>query len=92
MTAPQCLTLREAGARLAVSVKTIRRLIDRGELDATRIGGQLRVFEGSIARLIERGRVSPIGDAAPAPAACAGRAGVAREAMRAALDADRRPA
>lgn len=81
-----------AARRLAVSTKTVRRLVERGELDATRIGGQLRIFEDSIAELIERGRVPPIGDAAPAPAACAGRPGVARTAMRAALDGDRRPA
>jgi len=84
----------EAAARLAVSPKTVRRLVDRGELDATKVGGQLRVFEDSIADLIERNRVSPAGGppAREPSAARAGRAGVARTAMRAALDADRSPA
>ena len=40
---PQLLSLKEAAARLDVSVPTVRRLASKGVLQAVKIGGQLRI-------------------------------------------------
>lgn len=88
----QYLTLREAADRLAVSVKTIRRLIDRGELPAVRIGGSLRIEEAGLLAYLDRNRVRPMRVPGAPPAWASGRRGVARAAMREhARDGDRGP-
>jgi excisionase family DNA binding protein len=61
------LTLEEAGVRLSVSARTVRRLIEAGELAPVRIGRSLRVSADSIRAYVDRsipvshnpGRVGP---------------------------------
>lgn len=48
------LTRRQAAAMLGVSVDTLARLIDRGELRAARIGRSVRVSEADVAAFAER--------------------------------------
>ncbi len=48
------LTLKEAGARLAVSAETIRARIVAGELRAVRIGGRYRIDLRELEAFIER--------------------------------------
>jgi len=48
------LTPREAAARLIVSLSTVRREIDRGELRARRVGRQLRIDPADFCRYLER--------------------------------------
>lgn len=54
------LTVGEAAERLAVSNKTIRRLIERGELDAIQLPlrGGLRVSEQALRDFVERNEVA----------------------------------
>jgi excisionase family DNA binding protein len=54
---PSLLTLREVSGTLRVSTKTVRRMIDRRELRAFRVGGQLRVERDSLIQLLTRGEV-----------------------------------
>jgi excisionase family DNA binding protein len=51
------LTVSEAAARLQVSVKTIRRLIDRGDLPALRIGHLIRIPEESFESFLEARKI-----------------------------------
>jgi len=48
------LTIANVAALLQVSTKTVRRLIDRGELDVIRIGRAIRIQPGALAFLIGR--------------------------------------
>jgi excisionase family DNA binding protein len=48
------LTIANVAALLQVSAKTVRRLIDRGELDAIRIGRSIRIQPTALALLIGR--------------------------------------
>lgn len=54
----QLLTVAEVAARAAVSAKTVRREIDRGELLATKIGRCLRIPEEAFGAWIADGRVA----------------------------------
>jgi excisionase family DNA binding protein len=45
-------TLTEAAEMLKVSVDTIRRMIKRGELDAVKVGGQLRIKAASLQKYL----------------------------------------
>jgi len=54
---PSLLTLREVSMTLRVSEKTVRRMIDRRELRAFRVGGQLRVERDSLVHLLRTGEV-----------------------------------
>ena len=49
---PRLLTLSQAGEQLSVSVRTIRRLIDGGELATHRIGRAVRISADDLARFI----------------------------------------
>jgi excisionase family DNA binding protein len=49
-----CWTIDALATRWAVSTRTVRRLIERGELRATRIGGQLRISPETVERFEER--------------------------------------
>lgn len=49
------LTTADVAALLQVSTKTVRRLIDRGELGAIRIGRNVRITPAILRALIERG-------------------------------------
>ena len=48
------LTLQDVADFLQVSTRTVRRLVDRGELAAFRIGRSIRVRPEDLRRLIER--------------------------------------
>lgn len=55
--APQLLSLNLVAARLALSVRSVRRLIDRGELPAHKIGGQIRVAEDDLRAFVHQARL-----------------------------------
>lgn len=48
----RALTLAAAARRLSVDVRTVRRLINRGELRATKIGRVWRIRESEVERLL----------------------------------------
>ena len=48
------LTLHDVADFLQVSTRTVRRLVDRGELTAFRIGRSIRVRHEDLRRLIEK--------------------------------------
>lgn len=50
------MTIQEAAASLSVSTRTVRRMIDRGDLSCVRVGGQLRIEETAVRGFIERNR------------------------------------
>jgi excisionase family DNA binding protein len=50
------LTLQDVAVFLQVSTRTVRRLVDRGELTAFRIGRSVRVRPEDLRRLIEKER------------------------------------
>jgi excisionase family DNA binding protein len=54
---PALLTLGEVSTALRVSQKTVRRMIDRRELRAYRVGGQLRIQRDSLIELLRAGEV-----------------------------------
>jgi excisionase family DNA binding protein len=54
---PALLTLGEVSTALRVSQKTVRRMIDRRELRAYRVGGQLRIQRDSLVELLRAGEV-----------------------------------
>jgi excisionase family DNA binding protein len=56
---------RQVAQRLGLGLATIRRLIRRGELPASRVGSRVIVLDRDVDALLERGRIAP----APAPAA-----------------------
>jgi excisionase family DNA binding protein len=47
-------TMNALADRWAISARTVRRLIERGELRAIRVGGQLRISPETIERFEER--------------------------------------
>ncbi len=53
---PELLTLEQVAERLQVSVKTVRRWIDAGNLVAHRIGRGLRVSEADLQTFIRSRR------------------------------------
>lgn len=53
---PHLLTVAGVAKRLAVSIKTTRRLIDRGELQIHRVGRQIRVSESDLFLYLEHNR------------------------------------
>ena len=55
LSSPTLLTTADVAALLQVSTKTVRRLIDRGELGAIRIGRNVRIKPEILRALIERG-------------------------------------
>jgi excisionase family DNA binding protein len=50
------MTVDDAAELLRVSSKTIRRLIERGELEAVRIGRSVRLRSADVFRIIEQGQ------------------------------------
>ena len=54
LSSSSLLTIANVAALLQVSTKTVRRLIDRGELDAIRIGRSIRIQPMALALLISR--------------------------------------
>lgn len=61
------LTIAEVAATMKVSQRTVRRLINRGDLPAFKVGdrGQLRVEELDLERYVESQRVRTPGTASP---------------------------
>jgi excisionase family DNA binding protein len=53
------LNVYKAAARLAVSEKTIRRLIRKGELSAFRVGGSLRLDPDELEQWLNARRTQP---------------------------------
>ena len=53
---PQLLCVEETARELHISTKTVRRLIDRGELRAHRIGRCLRLSEEELRLYLNRTR------------------------------------
>ena len=53
---PHLLTVDSLAKRLAASIKTTRRLIDRGDLPIHRIGRQIRVSESYLFLYLEHNR------------------------------------
>lgn len=51
------LTVKEVAERLRVSEKTVRNMIDRGDLIAYKIGGNIRIEEESVEFIIEEGKI-----------------------------------
>ena len=51
-------TVSEIAERLHLSTRTIRRLIERGELDAYRIGRLIRISPDGLQRFIEANRLT----------------------------------
>jgi excisionase family DNA binding protein len=51
-TPPNLMSVRQLAACLGVSVKTVRRMIGRGDLPCYRIGRQLRIAEVDVCTLI----------------------------------------
>jgi excisionase family DNA binding protein len=54
LSSPNLLTIANVAASLQVSTKTVRRLIDRCELDAIRIGRSIRIQPEALKLLIGR--------------------------------------
>ncbi len=50
----ECVSLREAGRRLGVCARTIRREIERGRLKAIRVGRSLRIRVEELRRYMEQ--------------------------------------
>ncbi|MHB1709964.1 MAG: helix-turn-helix domain-containing protein [Acidimicrobiales bacterium] len=60
MTEPiQWLSTKEASERLGITLRSLYRFIDEGDLVAYKFGRVIRLQESDIARFIERCRVSP---------------------------------
>lgn len=62
------LTLADVADRLAVSVRTVRRLIHERRLTAVKIGRSLRVEESAVSELLQVARVPALRVVEPAPA------------------------
>lgn len=50
----ECVSVREAGRRLGVCGRTIRREIERGRLKAIRVGRSLRIRISELRRYMEQ--------------------------------------
>lgn len=58
------LTYSEVAARLRVSEKTVRRLVESGELERVRIGRGVRITPESVAEYKQRLRADAAGESA----------------------------
>jgi excisionase family DNA binding protein len=64
LDAIQMVDVGEAAQRMGVSVKTVRRLLRRGELDFVKVGRSIRIPVTDIAGYIDAHRNGHAGDAA----------------------------
>ena len=55
------LSVKEIASFLNVSKRTVQRMVKRGDLDAIRVGGQIRVHRTALDRLLREGAVYPEG-------------------------------
>jgi excisionase family DNA binding protein len=53
------LSTREASERLGVTLRTLYRFIDEGQLAAYKFGRVIRIKEGDVERFIEGARIAP---------------------------------
>jgi len=53
------LSVKEIAKFLNVSIRTVQRMVKRGDLDAVRVGGQIRVHRSALDRLLREGAVFP---------------------------------
>lgn len=56
-TEREFLSRRQAGAKLGISADTIRRLIEVGEIQAYRIGRQVRIEVSELERYLDAARL-----------------------------------
>ena len=56
---PRMLTSREVERALGVSRPTLRALVDRGELAATKVGAQYRYWPADVEAFLDANRVAP---------------------------------
>jgi excisionase family DNA binding protein len=54
------LSIDEVADQLAVSRDTIRRLVERGELKAVKVGAQWRISTADLAAYLERNTPEPV--------------------------------
>jgi excisionase family DNA binding protein len=59
-TPPTLLSLDEAAAWLSVSKSTVKRLLDRGDLVAIRVGRRRKISADTLADYLRRGLADPI--------------------------------
>jgi excisionase family DNA binding protein len=57
-SAPRLFSIADIAAFMTVSTKTVRRMVERGELPVHRIGHQLRVTESDLERFLAMNRGS----------------------------------
>ena len=55
VTSRRLLTIRETAERLAVSQRTVQRLLKNGALPAFRVGGSVRISEDELERWLYEG-------------------------------------
>jgi excisionase family DNA binding protein len=55
----QWLGTREAAEALGISLRTLYRLIDEGELTAYQIGRNIRLREGDVSAYLDKVRIKP---------------------------------
>ena len=59
MTEGLMLTIEEVADKLSISVMTVRRMVERGEMPAYRLGGQFRFKESEVDSYVDSQRVEP---------------------------------
>ncbi len=69
MDVPDLLTTRQLADYLQLSERSVYRMLERGELPATRVGGQWRFRKSAVDEWLDRGGVVLAGDAPPADSA-----------------------
>ncbi|MEK7309626.1 MAG: helix-turn-helix domain-containing protein [Planctomycetota bacterium] len=60
---PKLLTIKEVAEYLAVSIDTVRRLIHKGQLPASKVGGQWRIDKDTLELYLKK-KASFVGDVA----------------------------
>jgi excisionase family DNA binding protein len=66
MTLEKMLTPADVGHLLNRDPATVRRMIGRGELEASRVGGKLLIRPSSVEAMLEAAKVEPVPVASPA--------------------------
>ena len=59
MTSPQWLSTKEASERLGLTLRTLYRLIDEGQLAAYKFGRVIRLKEADVDAFINGARIEP---------------------------------
>ena len=85
MTGDPLLTVQEVAGRLTVSAKTVRSLIERGDLGGYKVGGRFRIEPADLEDFVKRSQILPRQETAPAKPAQGRGAG----SLRAILEVER---